>query len=80
VSETKSERRGDKEMFINVEALLGRRASRSNFMGTGIRSSLGSIAEFKSIDLSKSGGEAMKRDRHRRRRGWPGIASESLFP
>ena len=46
----------------------------------GIRSSLGSIAEFKPIALGKSSGQTMKRDRHRGRRGWTGIAREPLLP
>lgn len=46
----------------------------------GIRSSLGSIAEFKPIALSKSSGQTMKRDNNRGRRDWTGIAREPLLP
>jgi hypothetical protein len=59
----------------------GREGHSGNNQGRiGILSSLGSMVEFKPIDLSKSSGEAMKRDRHRGRRGWTGIARESLLP
>ena len=44
------------------------------------RSSLGSMEELKPVDLSKSSGEAVKRDCHWGRRGWTGIACEPLFP
>jgi hypothetical protein len=46
----------------------------------GVRSSLGGMIQFKSIDLSKSSGKAMKRDRHQGRRRGTGIGSKSLLP
>ena len=70
----------DTERDIDVEGLLGKTPSRSDPMATDIRSSLGNVAEFKLIDLSKCSGEAMKCDRKWGRRGWTGIAREPLRP
>lgn len=69
-----------KERKIDSKGLLGKTSSWSNQVGTDICSSLGSIAEFKPIDLSKSSRQAVKRDRNRGRGGWTGIAREPLLP